>query len=320
MGGAASFRMASHRGRTVQRMKRLTSAPRWRRGCLAGGLILAAGAPAAAWAQAAAGPSTEAPAPEVAPAVQEPQPAPKRRADRFEGAVGLILAHRPAFSGSSDRQLKPELAGFLRWGRITVSGAGGFTTKAQDDVERGLDALLVRRGALRVNLSLRFDPGRQESDSGDLAGMGDVPATVRARLGLRWEPAPLWSVSLASSFDALNRVGGYMVSGSMSRSVVVGPRQRVILGASLTGAGDRYMQTWYGVTPAQSAASGYDVYDAPEGLRDLSLSATWRTDFDERWAGFAHVGVSRLLGPAADSPLVRERNGNSFSLGLVRRF
>jgi outer membrane scaffolding protein for murein synthesis (MipA/OmpV family) len=291
--------------------------PNWRHAGIAGAFVVVVGCVAGvpAWGQAA-GPSTEA-----APAAAEPAPQPPReRPRRFEGAAGLILAYRPAFSGSSDRQVKPELAGFLRWGRITVSGAGGFTTKAQDDVERGLDALLIKRERLRVNLALRFDPGRQESDSDDLAGMGDIRATVRARLALRWEPAPLWAVGLSSSFDALNRVGGYMVSGSVSRRFDLGPRQRLFLSASLTGAGDRYMQTWYGVTPAQSTASGYAVYDAPEGLRDLSLSATWRTDFDEHWAGFASLGATRLLGPAADSPLVRQRNGAGLSFGLARRF
>jgi MipA family protein len=237
-----------------------------------------------------------------------------------EGAVGLILAHRPAFSGSSDRQIKPELAGFVRWGRYTLSGAGGFTTKAHDDVERGLDALLVKREHLRVNLALRFDAGRRESESDQLQGMGNIPATVRARLNLRWEPAPYWAVNLGSSFDTLNRVGGYVVNGSVSRTVPLGGQQRLILGASVTGAGDRYMQTWYGVTPAQAAASGYAVYEAPEGLRDASASATWRNDFDAHWAGFATVSASRLLGPAAASPLALQRNGYGLSVGLARRF
>jgi outer membrane protein len=280
---------------------------------MAAGLLALALASAPAWGQAG-GPSTAAPAPTA-----EPEPE-REKPTRFEGAVGLILAYKPAFSGSSDRQLKPELAGFLRWGRITVSGAGGFTTRSQDDVERGLDALLLRRPGLRVNLALRFDPGRRESESEDLEGMGEIRATVRARLGLSWEPAPRWGVSLASSFDVLDRVGGYTVSVGLSRRFDLGPHQRLVLAASLTGAGDRYLQTWYGVTPAQSAASGYAVYDAPEGLRDVSLLATWRNDFNERWAGFASVGASRLLGPAADSPLTRQRQSGTLSLGLARRF
>lgn len=269
-------------------------------------------------AQTTAGPSTIDAGPAPAEDASAASAAPTRR--NVEGAIGLILAYKPAFSGSSDRQIKPELAGFVRWGRYTLSGAGGFTTKAQDDVERGLDALIVKREHLRVNLALRFDAGRRESESDQLLGMGDIPATVRARLNLRWEPAPYWAVNLGSSFDALNRVGGYVVNGSVSRTVLLGGHQRLILGASITGAGDRYMQTWYGVTPAQSAAAGYPEYEAPEGLRDISASATWRNDFDAHWAGFASLSASRLLGPAADSPLALKRNGYGLSIGLARRF
>lgn len=271
---------------------------------------------APALAQAGTGPSTAAPEPD--PAVGRDTPPPARR--NVEGAVGLILAYRPAFSGSSDRKVKPELAGFVRWGRYTLSGAGGFTTRTQDDVERGLDALLIKREHLRVNLALRFDAGRRESESDQLQGLGDIPATVRARLNLRWEPAPYWAVNLGSSFDALNRVGGYVVTGNLSRTVLLGGQQRLILGASVTGAGDRYMQTWYGVTPAQAAASGYRAYAAGEGLRDVSASVTWRDDITPQWAGFASANVSRLLGPAADSPLARDRSGYGVSVGLARRF
>ncbi len=293
----------------------MTIAPRFRGPTLAACVPLLLGM-AAASAQTA-GPSTAA---DAAPApAAEAASAPSARRN-FEGAVGLILAYRPAFSGSTDRQVRPELAGFMRWGRYTVSGAGGFTTKAHDDVERGLDALLVKREHLRVNLALRFDGGRRESESDQLQGLGNIPATVRAKLNLRWEPAPYWAVNLGSSFDALNRVGGYVVNGNVSRTVPLGGQQRLILGASVTGAGDRYMQTWYGVTPAQAAASGYREYAAGEGLRDVSASITWRNDFNPQWAGFASANTSRLLGPAADSPLALQRSGYGLAIGLARRF
>lgn len=288
--------MPSGRARTLHGMRHLAQACLW-----------------LTWPMAAlAQPSTASeavPAAEAAPAARN-----------FEGAGGLVMSYKPAFSGSSDRQWKPELAGFLRWGRWTLSGPGGFTTRAQDEVERGLDTLLLRREGLRVNLALRYDPGRQESDSADLAGMGDVPATVRARLGLRWEPAPLWSVNMAANFDAFGRGGGTLVQAGVQRRIDLGERRRLVLGAALQGGGDRYMQTWYGVTPTQSASSGYLPYRAPGGLRDVALSAVWRAEFDDHWAGFTSLGVSRLLGPAADSPLVLQRNAASLSVGLARRF
>jgi MipA family protein len=261
-------------------------------------------------------PSEPAPAAAAAPAAATAVSG----APKFEGAVGLALFYKPAFSGSSDRKITPQLAGFVRYGRFTLSGAGGFTTRRQDDVERGLDAELLRREGVRVNLSLRYDQGRRESSSDQLSGMGNIKSTVRSRLGLRWEPAPQWSVSLASGLDLLGTGGGYTVEAGVSRTFVVDARQRIILGAGLVGAGDRYLQTWYGVTAAQSARSGLPVYEPSEGLRDAHTSATWRIEVNPQWAGFASLGASRLLGPAADSPLTLQRNNWSLSAGIARRF
>ncbi len=271
-------------------------------------------------AQAQSAVSTQAEAPPSSEPVSAVASAPAKAVPKLEGAVGLVLAHKPAFSGSSDRQLKPQLAGFVRYGRFTLTGAGGFTTRRQDDVERGLDAELLRRESVRINLSLRYDPGRRENESDQLAGMGNIEHTVRSRLSLRWEPGPYWSLSLASGLDLLGNGGGYTVEAGVSRTFVIDAQHRVILGASLTGAGDRYLQSWYGVTAEQSARSGYLVYKPSEGLRDVHTSATWRIEVNPQWSGFASLGATRLLGPAADSPLTRQRNGWSMSAGIARRF
>jgi hypothetical protein len=59
-----------------------------------------------------------------------------------------------------------------------------------------------------VNLNLRLDGGRTQSDSPQLAGMGDVPSTLRARLGANWDTAPDWRFTASVSADMLGRVGG----------------------------------------------------------------------------------------------------------------
>ena len=289
----------------------------------AGAAALMAAALGSVQAQTSVSTQPETPPSREPEAAAAPAPAPEnvvKAVPKFEGALGLVLANKPAFSGSSDRKLTPQLAGFVRYGRFTLTGAGGFTTRRQDDVERGLDAELLRRDRVRINLSLRYDQGRSESESDQLTGMGNIKHTVRSRLRLRWEPAPQWELSLASGLDLLGTGGGYTVEAGVSRTFVVDARQRVILGAALVGAGDRYLQTWYGVTAEQSARSGYPAYEPSGGLRDVHTSATWRIEVNPEWAGFASIGASRLLGPAADSPLTRQRNSHSISAGIARRF
>ena len=247
------------------------------------------------------------------------EPAPPR----FEGAVGLTLRHGPAFLGSSDQGFHLTPAGFLRYGRISLTGSGGFTTRTSDDVERGLAAELARRGKLRLSLGLRFDSGRSASDSPELAGMGDIRSTVRARWSARWDPDPQWRLAAGVSSDLLGRGGGVVGDLGVTRRWEFGHGESFTLGVGLSAAGHRYMQNWHGVTAAQSGASGLPVYEAAFGLRDLNLSAIWRTEFQawgQPFGASVGVGHTRLLGSAADSPLTRKREFGTASGAVVWRF
>lgn len=242
---------------------------------------------------------------------------------RFEGAAGLVLSHGPAFPGSADVRYHFTPAGFLRYGRLTVTGAGGFTTRASDEVERGLTAELARRGATRLSLGLRFDQGRKVSDSADLLGMGNIRSTIRLRLLARWDPDPQWRLTAGASADALGHGTGTAYELGATRRWDLGHGQSWALGASL-GAGDaRYMQAWHGVTPAQSSQSGYAPFDAAAGLRDAALHAIWRTELqvlNEPVGVFVGASASRLLGSAAQSPLTRQRTHAVFNAGAAWRF
>jgi outer membrane scaffolding protein for murein synthesis (MipA/OmpV family) len=242
------------------------------------------------------------------------------RRPEIEGAIGPILRFSPVYPGASDYKAQLTPAGFIRWGRFTLSGAGGFTTQRRDEVERGLGIDLVRSTAVHLKLGLRFDNGRSESDSPRLAGLGDIRRTVRVRLAARWEINDDWQAAAGISTDALNRVGGYLVDISLARHWHLSQGSLFTLSAGLSGAGDRYLQTWHGVTAEQSAASGLPVYRISEGLRDANLSAVWRREFSPRWAGFVGLAGSRMLGSTVDSPLTLKTQAWLASGALVWRF
>ena len=61
------------------------------------------------------------------------------------------------------------------------------------------------------------------------------------------------------------------------------PTTTLMLGSSLSLAGDRYMQTYFGINEAQSLRTGYPVYTPKAGLRDLSGFANVRHDIGEDW-------------------------------------
>lgn len=247
-------------------------------------------------------------------------PSPGWARDDVEGALGLEVARGPTYAGSARSETGLRVGGYLRWGRLTLSNGSGFITRRDEDVPRGLGVDLSPNEQVQVSLGLRLDGGRSDSDDPALEGLGGVRRTLRGRLGVQWRGADPWRIGLSWSFDALGRGGGALVEGSVERRWRLSADTRVAAGLGTSLASDRRHQTWSGITPEQSARTGYPVYTPGWGWRDASLYATWRHVITDRWVAGAGVSMTTLLGPAADSPLVRQRRQWAASAGLAWRF
>ncbi len=238
----------------------------------------------------------------------------------WEGAIGATVSHRPEYSGATTQVTKLTPALFVRYGRFTLTNASGFVTRRADDVVRGLGVDLVRGDRVRLGLSLRFDAGRNEDTSPALQGLGNIKATVRLRLNAGLKLDGPWRLGASWSVDAFGRGGGNVGDFGGAWEQRVAPRTTLTLGSSLSLAGDRYMQTYYGINEAQALRTGYPVYTPKAGLRDLSVYANARHDLGEDWIVLGGASVTRLLGPAADSPLTTRRSNWGLNVGLARRF
>jgi outer membrane protein len=267
-------------------------------------------------ARAAAQPATP-PPPQTQTQVAAPASAAQ---DRFEGAIGLVLNEQPTFSGSSEFKLKPQLAGFLRYGRYTLTGAGGFTTRRDDEVERGLDAELVRRERLRLSMALRFDGGRSQAADPALNGLGDIRRTVRSRLSATWRVDEVWRLGAAWSTDLLGRGGGGFGDLNFAHEHKSSPDTTWSWGASLSLADGRWMRNYFGVDAVQSAASGYPMFEVGSGLRDVAVFGNVRHELSTRWLVLGGVSASRLVADAASSPLTKQPLGWGVNGALAWRF
>ena len=281
---------------------------------------------AAPWARGqdgmAAVPAAAASAPAGEPAAASAA-APATAADDapgdWEGAIGAILRYGPEYPGSDLRGTSATTSFFVRYKRFSISNGGGFVTRRADDVLRGVGLDLSRSERTRVGLQLRLDRGRNDGSSAGLQGLGDVRATLRARLAATWR-LDGWRVGGGWSVDALGRGGGNLGDFGIGHEQRLSPDTVWSWGVTLTAAGDRYMQSYFGVTPEQSARSGYPVYEAGAGLRDITLALGFRSELTPRWVALGGVSRTRLLGPAADSPLTTEPNTWGLSGGLAWRF
>lgn len=239
---------------------------------------------------------------------------------QWEGAVGVIARYSPNYLGSSTSAAHASPGLFLRYGRFSVTTTGGFVTRRNDDVARGFTADLVQRDDLRVSLSLRTDGGRDAGNDPALTGLPDVRPTLRARLGAVQKWGDGWRVTAGLSPDLLGRGGGITADLALGHEWRVAPTMVANLSAGGTWVNGRYMQSYFGITPAQSAASGHPVYAARAGLRDVGVGAGLRIDISRDWLGFVGVGTSRLLGSTLDSPLTQRPSSWGVNGGLAWRF
>lgn len=236
-----------------------------------------------------------------------------------DGALTLLGQRGPDYLGARSYGASWRPGVYLRWGRLAISSGGGWASPRDDDL-RGLGLEVRRTHTLRVSLGLRFDSGRNESSAPALAGMGDVPRTIRARIGATWDFAPKWQLRAGWTVDAFGRGGGNLGELRVQHEQPLAPGLRLAASLGTSIAGDRYLQTYYGVTSEQAARTGYPVFEPRMGLRDLNGAASLRFDLGEDWVGLVGVGVTRMLGDAARSPLTQRTTAWSLSAGIGWQF
>lgn len=254
-------------------------------------------------------------------AVNTSDPAPPARS--WDAAIGFIASYAPEYAGSNRWVLSVQPGGWVRWGRLSIASRSSFVVRSGEAAAgSGVRLDLSPGERLRIGLSLRQDSGRQESDSADLRGLGDVRPTLRLRLAASY-PMDGWRAGASVTTDALGRGGGELAGVTLSRGVPLAelaPRLGASVSATLTYGSARYMQAYYGITEEQAARSGYRVYVPGAGLRDVALAFGLRYELDRPWVLFGGVSAARLIDKAAGSPLTRERDSWALSAGLAYRF
>ena len=64
---------------------------------------------------------------------------------------------------------------------------------------------------------------------------------------------------------------------------------------------------YFDISPSESAASGYPVYNAKEGFRSVGAGTQVIKQWSPQWATHAFIEYDHLVGTAASSPLVTQQ-------------
>jgi outer membrane scaffolding protein for murein synthesis (MipA/OmpV family) len=239
----------------------------------------------------------------------------------FNYVLGTAVSWRPDGVGSRSYETKPSLLWAIRWGRWRISAgrANALFGFGREVSGTGASTELINGERWRVGLALRFDSGRKSSDSLNTAGLPDIERTLRGRVYTSYALSPDWQLSGSLSQDLLGRHGGLLVGLDLGWRLRETASTEWTAGVGIGAADVQHMRSYFGVTPTAASSAGLPTFAPSAGLRDVHVGVGVTRALSPRWVAFGSAGVSRLLGPAAQSPLTQKLTGAQVAVGLAYR-
>ncbi len=113
---------------------------------------------------------------------------------------------------------------------------------------------------------------------------------------------------------------GVVASLGASAPIPLGRKLLFIPGVRAGWADEKYMQTFFWVTPLQASRSTFPAFNARSGLQEVRGSANLIYRFNSHWFAAVNANVTRLIGDAARSPISITDTNSSVTTLLGYRF
>ena len=228
---------------------------------------------------------------------------------RFRTVLGLASEVQPAYDGSRAYHIEGGPVINIHYRDVAFLSTG-----------EGLGYNFLRGDHYQVGVAMAYDLGRKETqDYANLHGMGDISAAPVGKLYASWVLSR--KLPLILRVDARQFIGGAQgaVGDIEIYSPLPGSSKSFVMfaGPTLTVATRHYMQVMYGVSPAQSAASGHPVYAIDHNgtvAAGIGFSAT--KFLTEHWLVNLDAAFSQLRGSPKRSPVVEETNQRMIALSV----
>lgn len=177
-------------------------------------------------------------------------------------------------------------------------------------------------GKLQLGALARYDFGRDEDDDDALKGLGNIDGGVDLGGFARYARGP-WSLGLSAYQNVSKSENGLTAEAEGAYSTTLVGRLRGTVSLAATWADRDYMQTHFGISAIQSRNSGYAPFQAGGGFKDASATLGLTYPLGQKWMLYGQLRYKRLLGDAADSPIVSQSGSADqyrASLFVIYRF
>jgi outer membrane scaffolding protein for murein synthesis (MipA/OmpV family) len=183
----------------------------------------------------------------------------------------------------------------------------------------GLGVNFLRGDHYRVGAAIAYDRGRIERDDyTNLRGMGNINPAPVAKLFATYV--------LSKKFPLILRVDARQLLGGADGTVgdaglympLPGSSKKFVMfaGPSVTFGSHHYLQSEYGVSPAQSLASGHPVFDAHAGMASVGVGFSATRFITDHLLLNLDAAINKLKGSPDISPLTESSTQRELALSI----
>jgi MipA family protein len=221
--------------------------------------------------------------------------------------AGLIALNSPRYQGSGEQQ--------------TIAVPGIFLQTSNGlfaDPINGIGYSFDPAGDVNYGMRVNFETGR--SVEAALPGFEKIKPRLNPGVFANYKVNDALTLKSALRFGVGDALDGSVLNLGASYKIYSANYISAAINASVKYANSSYMQSYFGVTPAQSAASGLSAYQPSGGFSTAQVGLTLGFPISRQIYIFSSASVQRLLGDAANSPLTKKQTQPSAFIGSVYSF
>ncbi|MGB3739786.1 MAG: MipA/OmpV family protein [Pontixanthobacter sp.] len=211
---------------------------------------------------------------------------------RTRVALGPQLV--PSFPGADEVVLRP-LFDFSR-----AEAGEEFAFEAPDE---SFGFSLYNDDRFAIGPAVGFEGERASEDVG--GRLPEVDFTVELGAFARYQASENFRLRGEVRYGVTGHEGVIAVLGG-DYVMRDGDRQLISIGPRVTLTDASYQNAYFGVAPQDAIASGLPAFDADGGVQAVGGTVGYIQQFSPRWGIYSYAKYDRLVGDAADSPVVRQ--------------
>ena len=180
--------------------------------------------------------------------------------------------------------------------------------------DHGIGLKIREEGTFAAGLGANYQSGRSEKEDHRYRGLGNVAGSIEAHAFFEWLPFGPALTLYGDVGSGLSGARGTLYSAGARLGFPLMSNLSGFFDSSFTGANERYVRAFYGVSAEQAVASGYKAYMPRAGIYEIASVIGASYDVTPKWSLIVSFGTTRRLGSVAASPLIDHR---SYPVGLV---